>query len=115
MKGVYLPVRHGEGKFIPKDEAVQETLKRGELIALQYSNETYHEPLMDYPLNPNGSIDAVAGICDKGGRLLGMMPHPEAFLHRTNHPRWTRKKLPEEGMGVAFFRNAVQYIRTHLL
>jgi phosphoribosylformylglycinamidine synthase len=33
---------------------------------------------------------------------------------KTNHPRWTREELPEEGMGVAFFRNAVQYIRTHL-
>jgi phosphoribosylformylglycinamidine (FGAM) synthase-like amidotransferase family enzyme len=114
MQGVYLPVRHGEGKFIPKDEAVQGALKREELIALQYSDETYHEPLMDYPLNPNGSINAVAGVCDRAGRLLGMMPHPEAYLHRTNHPRWTREELPEEGMGVAFFRNAVQYIRTHL-
>lgn len=115
MKGVYLPVRHGEGKFIPKDPTVQEELKRRGLIALQYSNETYEEAVMDYPLNPNGSIDAVAGLCDETGRLMGMMPHPEAYLHRTNHPRWTREELPEEGMGLAFFRNAVQYIRNHLL
>jgi phosphoribosylformylglycinamidine (FGAM) synthase-like amidotransferase family enzyme len=46
---------------------------------------------------------------------MGMMPHPEAYLHRTHHPRWTREELPEEGMGLAFFRNAVQYIRNHLL
>ena len=115
MKGVYLTVRHGEGKFIPKDEAVQRELGKRELIALQYSNETFQEPVMDYPLNPNGSIDAVAGICDKTGRIMGMMPHPEAYLHRTNHPRWTREEVPEEGMGLAFFRNAVQYIRNHLL
>jgi phosphoribosylformylglycinamidine synthase len=115
MKGVYLPIRHGEGKFIPEDEAVQGELKRRGLIALQYSNETYRKPATEYPLNPNGSIDAVAGICDDTGRLLGMMPHPEAYLHRTNHPRWTREELPEEGMGLAFFRNAVQYIRNHLL
>ncbi len=115
MKGVYLPVRHGEGKFIPKDPTVQEELKRRGLIALQYSNETYEEAVMDYPLNPNGSIDAVAGLCDETGRLMGMMPHPEPYHHRTNHPRWTREELPEEGMGLAFFRNAVQYIRNHLL
>jgi len=115
MKGVYLTVRHGEGKFIPKDETTRSELKKRELIALQYSDEAYEKPTMDYPLNPNGSIDAVAGICDETGRLLGMMPHPEAFLHRTNHPRWTREELPEEGMGVAFFRNAVQYIRNQLL
>ena len=40
---------------------------------------------------------------------------PEAYHHRTNHPRWTREELPEEGMGLAFFINAVQYIRNHLL
>jgi phosphoribosylformylglycinamidine (FGAM) synthase-like amidotransferase family enzyme len=115
MKGVYLPVRHGEGKFIPRDEAIQRELKKRELIALQYSDETFGQPVMDYPLNPNGSVDAVAGICDETGRLMGMMPHPEAYHHRTNHPRWTREELPEEGMGLAFFRNAVQYIRNHLL
>jgi phosphoribosylformylglycinamidine (FGAM) synthase-like amidotransferase family enzyme len=114
MGGVYLTVRHGEGKFIPRDEAVRRELEKSELIALQYSNETF-DPVQDYPLNPNGSIDAVAGICDETGRLLGMMPHPEAYLHRTNHPRWTREDLPEEGMGVAFFRNAVEYVRRELL
>jgi len=115
MKGAYLPVRHGEGKFIPRDGSLQKKLKRKKLITLQYSDEAYREPVMDYPLNPNGSLDAVAGICDETGRIMGMMPHPEAYLHRTNHPRWTREKLPEEGMGLAFFVNAVQYIRNHLL
>lgn len=115
MEGVYLPVRHGEGKFIPKDPGVLKELKDKELIVLQYSDEGFHEGVMEYPLNPNGSVNAIAGICDKTGRLLGMMPHPEAYLHRTNHPRWTREALPEEGMGVAFFRNAVEYVRNHLL
>jgi phosphoribosylformylglycinamidine synthase len=46
---------------------------------------------------------------------MGMMPHPEASLHRTHHPRSTREELPEEGMGVALFRNAVEYILNHLL
>jgi phosphoribosylformylglycinamidine synthase I len=115
MKGVYLPIRHGEGKFIPKDESIQKELKKRELVVLQYSNEFFGEPTMDYPLNPNGSVDSVGGICNETGRVLGMMPHPEAYLHRTNHPRWTREKLPEEGMGLVFFRNGVQYIRNHLL
>jgi phosphoribosylformylglycinamidine synthase len=115
LRGVYLPVRHGEGKFIPKDGETLEEIKRRNLIVLQYSDETYEKPVMDYPLNPNGSIEAIAGLCDESGRLMGLMPHPEAYLHRTNHPRWTREALPEEGMGVAFFRNAVQYIRQNLL
>jgi len=67
---------------------------------------------MDYPANPNGSTDAIAGICDETGRLFGLMPHPEAYHHRTNHPRWTREWLPEEGRGLALFRNAVAFIRS---
>ncbi len=47
-------------------------------------------------------------------RGFGMMPHPEAFQHRTNHPGWTREELPEEGAGVAIFRNAVEYVRERL-
>ena len=115
LEGVYLPVRHGEGKFIPRDETIQKELKEKELITLQYSDEAFKKPCMDYPCNPNGAIEAVAGICDPTGRLMGMMPHPEAYLHRTNHPRWTREELPEEGMGVAFFKNAMEYIRNHLI
>lgn len=115
IKGVYLPVRHGEGKFIAKDEGVREDLEKKGLIVLQYSDESFESAVMDYPSNPNGSVGGVAGICDRTGRLLGMMPHPEAYHHRTNHPRWTREELPEEGMGIAFFRNGVNYIRDHLL
>ena len=54
----------------------------------------------------------IAGICNESGRLFGLMPHPEAFLHRTNHPRWTREDLPEEGQGLAIFKNAVAFIRS---
>jgi phosphoribosylformylglycinamidine (FGAM) synthase-like amidotransferase family enzyme len=115
LKGVYLPVRHGEGKFIPKDDGVRAELKTRGRIVLQYSGPGYQEPTLEYPLNPNGAVDAIAGVCDESGRLMGMMPHPEAYLHRTNHPRWTREELPEEGMGVAFFRNAVDHIRSYLL
>ncbi len=115
MKGVYLPVRHGEGKFIPRDEAVLNELEGRGLIALQYSDETFSKAVMDYPLNPNGSIKAIAGICDATGRLMGLMPHPEAYHHRTNHPRWTREELPEEGMGLSFFKNAIEYVRNNLL
>ncbi len=63
------------------------------------------------PANPNGPTNAIAGICNESGRLFGLMPHPEAFLHRTNHPRWTREDLPEEAQGLAIFKNAVKFIK----
>jgi phosphoribosylformylglycinamidine synthase len=114
LQSLYFPVRHGEGKFIPQDESVLAKLQRKHLIALQYSEQACQIPTMEYPLNPNGSVAAVAGICDETGRLFGMMPHPEAYLYFTNHPRWTREKVPEEGMGLAIFRNAIEYIRKNL-
>ncbi len=114
LKNLYLPVRHGEGKFIPNNSGILKQLEDKGLIAVQYSNAECISPVMEYPLNPNGSVEAIAGICDVTGRVFGMMPHAEAYLHYTNHPRWTREELPEEGQGLALFRNAVEYIRNNL-
>ena len=67
---------------------------------------------LPFPTNPNGSQANVAGLCDATGRDLGLMPHPECYLHRTHHPKWTRRDdLPEEGMGVLLFKNAIRYLR----
>jgi phosphoribosylformylglycinamidine synthase len=107
----YLPVRHGEGKFVPQSTKILNEIEKKNLFALQYCNAA-GEITMEYPINPNGSFQAIAGICNETGRLFGLMPHPEAYLHRTNHPRWTREELPEEGQGVAIFRNAVNFIRS---
>ncbi len=109
---IYLPVRHGEGKFVAKSPEVLSRLKKGNNIVFQYTDSEGN--LAGYPHNPNGSVDNIAGICDDTGRVFGMMPHPEAYQHRTNHPRWTREELPEEGVGVAIFRNAVEYAREKL-
>ncbi len=108
---VYYPVRHGEGKFVPESNAVWEEIENKNLYTLQYGTAE-GAPTMDYPANPNGAIHAIAGLCNETGRLFGLMPHPEAFLHRTNHPRWTRENLPEEGQGLAIFRNAINFIRS---
>jgi phosphoribosylformylglycinamidine synthase subunit PurQ / glutaminase len=115
MQKLYFPVRHGEGKFVAGDEAVLERIRNENLVVLRYAGLEDGEPTMRYPDNPNGSPDGIAGICDPTGRLFGLMPHPEAFLHRTNHPRWTREELPEEGQGVAIFRNGISFIRENLL
>lgn len=115
LSRLYFPVRHGEGKFVTKDEATLKQLQEKKLINLRYADPQTEKATMRYPDNPNGSPDAIAGLCDPTGRLFGLMPHPEAFLHRTNHPRWTRENLPEEGQGVALFRNGVNFIRENLL
>lgn len=115
LKSLYYPIRHGEGKFVTDTPETLERIKNEHLVALRYCDPKTGRPTMTFPENPNGSPDAIAGICDPSGRLFGLMPHPEAFLHRTNHPRWTREELPEEGQGVALFRNGIDFIRQNLL
>jgi phosphoribosylformylglycinamidine synthase len=114
LKGIYLPVRHGEGKLVTGSDETLARIEKSHLAALKYSTPDF-QPTMEYPLNPNGSVAAIAGLCNETGRLFGLMPHPEAYVHRTHHPRWTREEsLPEEGMGLWLFRNAVQFIREEL-
>ena len=110
MDRLYVPVRHGEGKFVPRDAAALERILSQKLVPVRYT-DPQGNPTRDYPWNPNGSDEAIAGLCDATGRVFGLMPHPEAYLHRTNHPRWTREDLPEEGQGLAVFRNGVEYLR----
>jgi phosphoribosylformylglycinamidine synthase subunit PurQ / glutaminase len=114
-KGIYLPVRHGEGKFLCDSDATMARIAAGHLAVLQYSDADYAGPTMEFPANPNGSTDAIAALCDPTGRLMGLMPHPEAFVHYTQHPRWTREALPEEGDGLILYKNAAEYVRKNLI
>ncbi len=116
MEGIYLPIRHGEGKFVVESDRLLLELEAKHLTVVKYSDAEYEAPVMEYPLNPNGSVASIAGVCDESGRLFGLMPHPEAYLHRTHHPRWTREPdLPEEGMGLWLYNNAISYVRENLL
>lgn len=114
-KGIYLPIRHGEGKFHVESSEVLEKIERENLAVLKYSDARFEYTAEDFPLNPNGSMNGIAGVCDETGRLMGLMPHPEAFVHRINHPRWTREQLPEEGDGLILFKNAAEYVKSYLL
>jgi phosphoribosylformylglycinamidine synthase subunit PurQ / glutaminase len=104
-----LPVRHGEGKIVTDGNTLERLNAEGLIVARYVGANGRPQP--GYPFNPNGSEDDIAMMCDPTGRILGLMPHPEAYLKRTNHPRWTREVLPEEGSGLLFFRNGIQSVR----
>ena len=72
---------------------------------------TYDED--KYPRNPNGAVDAIAGICDESGHIYGMMPHPECHLYKYQHPQWTHGYNPPIN-GLKIFQNAVEFARKHL-
>ncbi len=105
---LYLPVRHGEGKLIVKDEPTLEEMKQDHHIVLKYTDPS-GAPTQKYPDNPNGSVEAIAGLCDPTGRIFGLMPHPEAYNHRTNHPRWPRGEQSESG--ATLFANGIAFLR----
>lgn len=109
---IYLPVAHGEGKFIAKDNAVLERMEKNGQIVLQYCNESGERA--GYPYNPNGSQDDIAGLCDETGRILGLMPHPERHSFGWQNPRWTRQGLKKEGDGLQIFKNGVEYAKKYL-
>lgn len=109
---IYLPVAHGEGKFITQSKAVLERLRKNNQIVFQYCDANGN--LGGYPDNPNGSVDNIAGICDETGRVLGLMPHPERHISGNQHPRWEGLKDKKEGDGLQIFRNAVEYVQNNL-
>ncbi|MDT8392035.1 MAG: phosphoribosylformylglycinamidine synthase subunit PurQ [Lentisphaeria bacterium] len=119
IKTIELPIRHGEGRFIPADERVLAALEAQHLAVLRYADPETGKATQEFPFNPNGSVNAIAGICDPSGRVFGLMPHPEAYLSPYNHPLWTRQKLagslPEKGLGQQIFDNAVAFAAEHLL
>ena len=110
---IYLPIAHGEGKFTTTGEDILDRLDNNGQVVFKYVDADGN--FAGYPCNPNGSDRSIAGICDSTGRIFGMMPHPERFLSRHNHPRWTRENLDEEGDGLAIFKNAVDYARSGLV
>jgi phosphoribosylformylglycinamidine synthase I len=106
IDSLYLPIAHGEGKVMA-DAKVLKGLK----VVLRYADKEGRVS-SDYPYNPNGSADSIAGICDSSGRIFALMPHPERFLRWTQHPRWLREKAREWGDGFGIFRNAVEWVKS---
>jgi phosphoribosylformylglycinamidine synthase len=111
-KTIYLPIAHGEGKVVPKDEQTLTRLQNDNHIALRYVDQ--NDNTGPFPINPNGSTDDIAALTDSTGRILGLMPHPERFTRPTQHPRWTRQKQTKTADGITIFTNAVNYVKNNL-
>ena len=105
------PVRHGEGRFICRDNSVLSRIEKQGQVALKYVDENMKEG--GYPVNPNGAVKSIAGVCDTTGKILGMMPHPECSVYRTQFPRWTAG-ISYEKNSLKFFGNIVDAAREHV-
>ena len=109
LREIELPIRHGEGRLALESaddratESTEQTIKR--LAPLRYTEEV------------NGSFDKIAALTNPAGNVLGLMPHPEAFVRWTQNPSWTQRQvaikrfersnsIAEIPHGLAIFSNA---------
>lgn len=116
---MYLPIRHAEGKFLADPSTLGKLEKKGQLV-LRYRKPDGTPAEGKFPHNPNGSMNDVAGVSDPSGRILGLMPHPEAFINFHQHPQWGARKRKdgphrdEDGEGLKVFQNGLEYIAKEL-
>ena len=96
---IFCPIAHGEGNFQVKDAAALDELERNNLIAFRYVDAGGAPAGGRYPLNPNGSVSDIAGICNRAGNVVGLMPHPEDHLLPIQNPLGRVGRL-----GLALFR-----------
>jgi phosphoribosylformylglycinamidine synthase len=118
LNSLSFPIAHGEGKFYSDERTLAEIKKRG-LVAIRYvRGDVCRDQRLE--VNPNGSLENIAGITDESRRLIGMMPHPERAIDFTQLPNWTLlkeeykregKPLPNEEGGLKIFRNGVEYFK----
>jgi phosphoribosylformylglycinamidine synthase I len=105
VERIHCPVAHGEGRFVPCDEAALGRLQANRQVALAYTSASGGPA--GYPANPNGSVADIAGICNERGNVLGLMPHPEDHVIPWQHPRFARGE--EGNLGLALFVQGVRY------
>jgi phosphoribosylformylglycinamidine synthase I len=105
---ILAPIAHGEGRYVV-DQTTYADLLATDRVALTYGSPNGIDADGVYPTNPNGSAFDIAGVCDVGGTVLGLMPHPENHVVARQHPRHTRGETG--GSGLALFMNGVRHAR----
>lgn len=102
---ILCPIAHGEGNFQATDDAAVAQMEAANLIALRYVDADGQPAGGRYPLNPNGSVADIAGICNAQGNVLGLMPHPEDHVLPIQNPLGGQGRL-----GLALFQAMIRAI-----
>jgi phosphoribosylformylglycinamidine synthase I len=106
-ENITCPIAHGEGNFQTSNQSLISNLQSLDQVVLTYVHPDGSPANGEYPINPNGSILDIAGICNQQGNVLGLMPHPENHIYSWQHPRHTRGET--SGSGLRLFENGVNY------
>ncbi len=100
---IFCPVAHGEGNFQVLDASTLAQIEADGLVVLRYVDGEGQRAGGRYPLNPNGSVADIAGICNARGNVVGLMPHPEDHILSIQNPLGGHGQL-----GLALFRSMIQ-------
>ncbi len=109
MEGSILPiaVAHGEGRVVAPESSIA-ALNAGNQVILRYV-DSQGNPTQHYPMNPNGSPEAISGVTSTDGRATIMMPHPERNFRAVQHS-WKPEDWEQDGAWLRMFRNARKFI-----
>lgn len=72
-KALKIPIAHGEGRYYADDATIKQLHSKGQIL-FRYCDEAGR---ITSESNPNGAVENIAGICNTGRNVFGMMPHPE--------------------------------------
>lgn len=101
IKSMPLPARHGEGRIIFSGNESEQKMKYEKLI---HNGQV----ALIYTENVNGSYGKIAGLTDKTGQVLGLMPHPEAALESWLYPEYV---TCEPSIPLKLFKNAIEFVQ----
>ncbi|MCR8670615.1 phosphoribosylformylglycinamidine synthase subunit PurQ [Agrococcus sp. HG114] len=93
---IVIPLKNGEGRFVATPDEVKRIEDDG-LVVFRYLGE-----------DPNGSIDAIAGLANAAGNVVGLMPHPEHAVELGFGPTTTRMKAGLDGLDI--FKSALEAV-----
>jgi len=117
IERISCPIAHGEGNF-QCAPGVLKRLKEKNMVCFKYAKEDMSPANGEFPSNPNGALEDIAGITSEDGKVLGLMPHPERAMECTGLYSWplqnglarrAGKALPAESLNMRFFRNIAGY------
>ncbi|MBI4010449.1 MAG: phosphoribosylformylglycinamidine synthase I [Candidatus Aenigmarchaeota archaeon] len=110
-KIIRAPIAHGEGRFLVSENYL-EKLKDNKQIVFRYYKTDGELAKNEYPYNPNGAVDDIAGICNPEGNVLAFMPHPEDSFFKYQYPDWTANgNSGEYGDGFYVFNSLIEYVK----
>lgn len=106
-----IPIAHGEGNLVTTTPGLIKMLNEDDQVVFRYCDGN-GRIINEFPFNVNGSTESIAAICNSGGNVLGMMPHPERAFFAWQLPAYDpRKQRPDDpGPGRKIFESMKRYI-----